>query len=171
MKSSVQRLLSTLRIDPLEEDPRTLFEFRRVWGVPAWLQIILVVGLFVATVLLTHAEFRAKGTSFGFPGPAFNALINPIYEELVFRGWILGRLARHRTAPFAIAVSSLLFGILHLRNIFWLDTEALVRVMVYTGAVMSPVLGYVTLRCRSVWPAVILHYVNNLSYFLRHFRH
>jgi membrane protease YdiL (CAAX protease family) len=29
------------------------------------------------------------------------------------------------------------------------------------------VLGYAALRCRSVWPAVILHYLNNLTYFLR----
>jgi membrane protease YdiL (CAAX protease family) len=161
------RLRAALRIEPLE-DPRSLFELRRVGGVPARLQLALVVGLFVATVLLTHAEYRAKGTSFGVAGPAFNALVSPIYEELVFRGWILGRLARHRGPLLAILVSSALFGILHLRNIFWLDAETLLRVMVYTGAVLSPVLAYVTLRCRSVWPAVILHYANNLAYFVRH---
>lgn len=32
--------------------------------------------------------------------------------------------------------------------------------------VLSPVLGWITLRCRSVWPAVILHDANNLTYFL-----
>jgi membrane protease YdiL (CAAX protease family) len=30
------------------------------------------------------------------------------------------------------------------------------------------VLAWLTLRCRSVWPAVILHYLNNLFYFVRH---
>jgi hypothetical protein len=166
--TSVRRLISWLRVDRLEEDPRTLFEFRRIWIVPAWFQVILVVVLFVAAVFLTHAEFLAKGTSFGFAGPAFNSLICPIYEELIFRGWILGRLARRQSASVAIAVSSLLFGILHLRNIYWLDTGALVRMMIHAGAVIGPILGYMTLRCRSVWPAVILHYVNNLGYFLRH---
>ena len=165
--SSARRLLEALRVEPLAEDPRSLFEFKRVWILPAWSQVILVVVLFVAMVLLTHAEFRAKGTSFGIAGPAFNALVNPIYEELIFRGWILGRLERARGAVVAIAVSSLLFGILHLRNIFWLDTEALVRSMLYTGLVFGPVAGYLTLRCRSVWPAVCLHYANNLTYFLR----
>jgi len=165
--TSVRRRLSVLRVDRLEEDPRRLFEFRRVWIVPAWIQVVLVVVLFVATVLLTHAEYVAKGTSFGIAGPAFNALVCPIYEELVFRGWILGRLARGRSPTFAIAVSSILFGILHLRNIFWLDTGSLVRQMMYAGVVLGPILGYVTLRCRSVWPAVCLHYVNNLAYYLR----
>lgn len=166
--TSVRRVLSALRIDKLEEDPRTLFDFKRIWILPAWLQVILVVGSFIATVFLTYAEYRAKGTTFGFAGPAFNVLINPIYEELIFRGWILGRLARHRSPFVAIAVSSLLFGILHLRNIFWLDPEVLVRSMMFAGLLLGPFLGYVTLRCRSVWPAVILHYINNFSYFLRH---
>ncbi|HEV8112467.1 MAG TPA: CPBP family intramembrane glutamic endopeptidase [Planctomycetota bacterium] len=161
----LRRLVSALRVEA-PEDPRALFEFRRVWIVPAWLQVVLVVGGFVATVFLTHAEYRAKGTTFGFAGPAFNVLVNPIYEELIFRGWILGRVARHRSAAAGIAVSSLLFGILHLRNIFWLDTETLVRSMIFTGAVLGPILAWVTLRCRSVWPAVILHYANNLTYFL-----
>lgn len=68
---------------------------------------------------------------------------------------------------FAIAVSSLLFGILHLRNIYWLETPRLVSNVLTTALVIGPVLGYVALRCRSVWPAVILHYANNLTYYLR----
>src|SRR5215470_5640063 len=101
----------------LDENPNVLFEFRRLGFVAPWMQVVAVVGLFVATVLLAHAEYRAKGTTFGFAGPAFNALVCPIYEELIFRGWILGRLARRHSALFAIAVSSLLFGVLHLRLI------------------------------------------------------
>jgi len=158
-------LLAALRVDA-PDDPGTLFEFRRVGPVPAWCQVALVPLLFVATILLTHAEYLAKGTTFGFGGPGFNVLVAPLYEELVFRGWILGRLARARTATVGLVVSSLLFGLLHLRLIFWLDTPALVRTMIYAGLVLSPVLGWITLRCRSVWPAVILHYANNLTYFL-----
>ena len=156
-----------LRLPPLD-DPRELFELRRVGPVPAWAQLVLVAALFTATVLLCHAEYRARGTSFGIAGPAFNALVAPIYEELVFRGWILGRLAHRRPALVAILVSSALFGLLHLRNIFWLDTGTLVRSMIFTGAVLGPVLAWVTLRFRSVWPAVILHSANNLTYFARH---
>jgi membrane protease YdiL (CAAX protease family) len=156
------------KLDERLDDPRALFELRRVGPVPAWVQLLLVAGGFVATVLLTHAEYRAHGTVFGFPGPAFNVLVAPIYEELIFRGWILGRLAHRRPAWLAILVSSLLFGLLHLRNIYWLDTATLVRSMLSSGLVLGPLLGWITLRCRSVWPAVILHYANNLTYFLRH---
>ena len=162
------RFVEAVRIPPIGDDPRVLFEFRRIGVVPGWLQVVLVVGLFLATVFLVHAEYRTKGTSFGVAGPGFNCLINPIYEELIFRGWILGRLTRWRSPAVAIGVSSALFGLLHLRNIFWLEPGQLVRTVVYTGCVIGPVLGYAVLRCRSVWPAVILHYLNNLMYFLCH---
>ena len=155
-----------LRLPPLH-DPRELFELRRVGPVPGWVQLVLVAGMFVATVLLCYAEYRAKNTTFGIAGPAFNALVAPIYEELIFRGWILGRLAHRRSPALAIVVSSLLFGLLHLRNVFWLDTDVLVRTMLFTGLVLGPLLGWITLRCRSVWPAVILRYANNLLYFLK----
>jgi len=56
----------------------------------------------------------------------------------------------------------------HLRNIYWLEPAALARSMAYTGLLLGPILGWVTLRTRSVWPAVCLHYVNNLVYFVRH---
>jgi membrane protease YdiL (CAAX protease family) len=161
-----QRWRRWLRIGHVDPERDSLFEFRRVWLLPPWSQVALVAGSFVATVLCTYAEYRRTKTVFGFPGPGFNVLVAPIYEELIFRGWILGRLVRNRGNGVAIAVSSLLFGLLHLRNIYWLDPEALVRMMAFTGLVAGPVLGYVTLRCRSVWPAVILHYLNNLGFYL-----
>src|SRR4030095_9516109 len=158
-------LLAALRVDA-PDDPRTLFDVRRVGPVPAWCQGVLGALLFGAAGLCTPAEYLAKGTTFGFGGPGFNVLVAPIYEELIFRGWILGRLARARSATLGIAVSSLLFGLLHLRNIFWIEMPVLVRSMLYAGVVLGPILGWVTLRCRSVWPAVILHYLNNLTYFV-----
>jgi membrane protease YdiL (CAAX protease family) len=160
-----RRLLAALRIGRVDPQRESLFDFKRVGFLPAWCQVALVAGLFVATVLLTNAEYRRKGTVFGFPGPAFNVLFAPIYEELVFRGWILSKLVRGHSNAVAIAVSSLLFGLLHLRNVYWLDPPALVRSMAFTGLVFGPLAGYVTLRARSAWPAVILHGLNNLGYY------
>jgi membrane protease YdiL (CAAX protease family) len=165
---NVPSLLATLRIPPLGDNPRVLFEVRRLGVVPGWFQVVLVVGLFLATVFLTNHEYKTKGTTFGVAGPGFNVLVNPIYEELIFRGWILGRLTRWRSPTAGVVVSSVLFGLLHLRNIFWLEPAPLIRLVGFTGIVLGPLFGYVTLRCLSVWPAVILHYMNNLSYFLRH---
>ena len=155
-----------LQLRGLDLRGESLFDFKRALGIPAWAQASLVVALFVATVLCTNAEYKDKGTVFGFPGPAFNVLIAPIYEELIFRAWILGLLARRHPPLVAIAISSLLFGLVHIRNIYWLDTQPLVRTMLFTGLILGPILAYITLRTRTVWPAVILHYLNNLAYYL-----
>ncbi|HKB15723.1 MAG TPA: CPBP family intramembrane glutamic endopeptidase [Planctomycetota bacterium] len=158
--------LGALRIGKVHPDRDTLYDFKRVGRVPAWAQASLVVGLFLATVACTHAEYRSKGTAFGFPGPAVQMLVSPIVEEWVFRGWMLGRLVRNHSNTFAIGISSLLFGLLHVRNVYWLETGALLRSMAFTGLVLGPFLAYVTLRCRTLWPAVVLHYANNLGYYL-----
>lgn len=146
----------------------SLLEFRQMGPFPASLQIAFVTSLFVATVLLTHAEYVQKGTSFGYAGAAFNVLFCPIYEEMIFRGWILGSLAARRSNGTAIVVSSALFGLVHLRNIYWTEAPQLVHMMAYSGFILGPLFAYVTLRTRSVWPAVMLHYLNNLMYYLRH---
>ena len=162
----MEALRSFVRIGDVDPDRDDLFGFKRALGVPAWAQGVAIPVLFVATVLLTHREHVEHGTVFGFPGPAFNVLFAPIYEELIFRGWILARLVRRHSNLVAIVVSSLLFGLLHLRNIYWLEPEVLVRSMLFTGLVAGPFWAWVTLKCRSLWPAVIMHYLNNLAYYL-----
>ena len=37
--------------------------------------------------------------------------------------------------------------------------------MIFTGLIAEPFWAYMTLRFRSLWVAVILHYLNNLAYF------
>jgi len=139
----VSRILGALRVPALGDNPGVLFEVRRVAMVPGWLQVALVVGLFLATALLTNLEYREKGTTFGFSGPAFNVLVCPIYEELIFRGWLLGRLTRWKSPLVGTGVSSLLFRLFHVRNIFWLEPATLLRQVLMTGAVIGPLLAYV----------------------------
>jgi len=130
------------------------------------MQAVVVVTLFVVTVLYTHDEYMHRGTCFGFTGPASMMLFIPIIEELIFRGWILSQFCR-RIGPWpSIAWSSALFGLVHLRNIFFVSPEELLRMMAWTGLVLGPILGYITLRCGTVWPAVIFHYLNNLAYYI-----
>lgn len=148
-----------------QEDGRghdSLFEFRPLGPIPIWPQALLVVLGFVATVLITYEEYRRHGTTFGYPGPAFSMLFVPIYEELFFRGFLLERLRRHWNVPWSVVFSSAVFGIWHLRNIYWKDFESLAGQVVFTGMIFGPIVAWITLRARSVWPAVIVHYANNL---------
>ena len=74
------------------------------------------------------------------------ALLVPVGEELLFRGLLLrGFLLRYGATP-ALALTSLLFALVHLNP--W----------AFAGYfIVGWVLGWLVLRSGSVWPAIILH--------------
>lgn len=71
-------------------------------------------------------------------------------EELFFRGWVLRRLELAQGRGVALAMSSLLFGLFHVEPIH-----------ASAAAVMGLFLGWVVLRTRNLWPAIVAHAVNN----------
>ena len=145
----------------------SLFDFRPAGRLPVWVQAALVTLLFLATLAATYWEYSTHGTSFGYAGPAAWLLFVPIAEEWIFRGFVLGQFVRRRVGNvWAIAGSSGLFALWHLRNVFWIE-DRVVGQALYAGLVLGPLLGYLTLRFRTLWPAVIVHYLNNLQYFLQ----
>lgn len=77
-------------------------------------------------------------------------VIAPIGEELIFRGAILRILKTHMPANGAVIVQALLFGFYHLN-----------LVQAPPTAVLGIFLGLVVLYTGSLWPAVIIHIVNN----------
>lgn len=81
-------------------------------------------------------------------GILYVVVIGPIIEEMIFRGAILNRLARHG-ANFAIIVSALLFGLYH--GILFQSFSA------FFGGI---IFGYVALRYSLKW-AMLLHILNN----------
>lgn len=88
----------------------------------------------------------------------YAAVIAPVSEELVYRGFVMSSIKKYGKV-FAIVVSSVLFGVMH-GNL----PQALFACMV------GVVLGYVTMEYSIGW-AIILHIINNgvfgeLLYFL-----
>jgi uncharacterized protein len=81
-------------------------------------------------------------------------------EEIYFRGLVLGWLRRHWGLAWAIALSSLLFGFMHLK---WL-TPGGTGGMVATAELvaMGVLLALVAARTGSLWASFITHGVNNL---------
>lgn len=71
-------------------------------------------------------------------------------EELLFRGLLLRSFLNGLPAPLAILFSSILFGVIHL--------DALQSV---GAGIIGLYLGVVAYRCRSIWPAVAAHAINN----------
>lgn len=80
---------------------------------------------------------------------AYVCVLGPFFEELLCRGAIQ-TLSGHISPKFAVFSSAFMFGIFHL-NIS----------QFYNAFLLGLLLGYVTLRARSIWPSVIMHIVNN----------
>lgn len=82
-------------------------------------------------------------------------LFAPVFEELICRGVVLGSLRSRYGVTTAWLVSSLFFGILHGQP-----------VQVISATVIGLILGYVYLATDSLWPAMILHALNNAVAYL-----
>lgn len=77
----------------------------------------------------------------------------PVSEEILYRGFIFTALRHHIGMPGAALVTSLVFAALHFYG--WIGL-----VNVFLGGL---VLVYVFEHSGSLWPAVIVHAVNNIT--------
>ncbi len=79
------------------------------------------------------------------------AVVPAFVEELLFRGLVLGNLLPYGRTT-AILGSALLFGVMH-QNVEQL----------FYATAAGVVLGWIYVRTRSIWPCVLLHFVNNFQ--------
>ena len=128
---------------------KDFFELRKVWGITPFFQAVLIIALF----LLMAFQMEILNV---------RLLFVPIYEEVIFRGLILGFLMGKMSDRGAIIASSALFGLWHLKNFSSMETQALISQVVYTGVILGPILAWIAIKKKTIWPGVIIHYLNNL---------
>jgi membrane protease YdiL (CAAX protease family) len=138
------------------------FHLRKILRVPALAWLLLVVMTYIATILAWYFDFKITGKMGGHE-PNVWMIFVPIYEELIFRGLLLKYFERYGKVT-SIFITSTLFGLWHLKNIFWLDPTSLRDQILYTALIFSPITCFVTQKTKSIWPAVILHYLNNFPF-------
>ncbi len=154
---------------------RTSREELGVTRWPAWRDIgafllaivpyILLTMLLVTVVDLIWAINTEQQQEIPFAQPvlrieyivAFVTLVvlAPLAEELLFRGYLLGKLQKKMHPYVAIGISALVFGAMHLpaKELQWavaIDTFAL-----------GIVLGVLRVHTGSVWASVLLHSLKN----------
>lgn len=144
------------------ESPFEYFHLRSILRVPPFAWLVFIVGAYVFTILVWYMDFKTTGKMGGHE-PNVWMIFVPIYEELIFRGLLLKYFERYGKW-IAIAIASVLFGLWHLKNIFWSTQFELVEQILYTALIFSPITCWVTQKTKSVWPAVILHYLNNFPF-------
>lgn len=136
------------------------FELRDIRFLRAEWQLAVMAVLFIATIFVVK-YFAVDERFLGMP-ISMMTLLAPLYEEVIFRGLIFGWFARRYDWRIGLIASSLLFGVWHLKNIFWLDTPSLIAQMAWAGLFIGPLLAFVTHKTKSIWPSVIIHQINNI---------
>lgn len=78
-------------------------------------------------------------------------IVAPFAEEFLFRGVIYNTLKKKISIRWTIVIQAILFGVFH-GNL----------VQGTYAAFLGLVFGYITYKTKSLWPAIIIHMVNNL---------
>lgn len=85
-------------------------------------------------------------------------VVAPVAEEIIFRGLVLTRLQRRFTNVISVAVSGVLFGLIH--------AAAGGLVLIVGAAAMGIIFGIICVRTKSLLPAVAAHGAANLPDFI-----
>lgn len=92
------------------------------------------------------------------------AVLPPIAEEILFRGYLFSGLKRHIKHPIIPSlVTSLLFASAHLE---FGSGASLNWAAAFDTFVLSMVLCYVVGKTKSLWPAILIHFAKNSLAFL-----
>jgi membrane protease YdiL (CAAX protease family) len=124
--------------------------------------IVYILLSFVLTSLATHLPLynsdQVQNTGFSGLSQGFEyvlafatlVIIAPVSEEILFRGYLLGKLRKYVPVWVAILVTSLLFAIVHFQFNVGVDVFAL-----------SIVLCLLRIGTGRLWPSILLHMIKN----------
>jgi len=169
-------LLVVIGVPWLVKKSRTTKEELGTQRLPSWKDIALVppaaitylvLTVAVTTFAMTFLTFinydQAQDTGFSNMSNQFEyimafimlVIIAPVAEELLFRGYLFGKLRKYTPIWGAMLITSIVFGIVHLAWNVGLDVFAL-----------SLVLCAVRVISGSIWPSMMLHMLkNSIAYF------
>lgn len=135
-----------------------------------WTDLLLAPGAFIVYILLSFAlsslasflpffnSEQVQNTGFSGLSQGFEyvlafatlVIIAPISEEILFRGYLLGKLRKYVPVWAAILVTSLLFALVHFQFNVGVDVFAL-----------SIVLCALRVGTGRLWPSILLHMIKN----------
>ena len=84
-------------------------------------------------------------------------------EELVYRGFVYGAAAYLlHSQLYALALSSVVFGLAHMRNLWWAGWRRSWHTSTYAGFKAGPVLGAIRWLNGDIYLGMLLHFIHNL---------
>lgn len=134
---------------------------KTLWNVSPTLQILGIAFLFSTSVFIGLIDIHVTGLHFGYQ-PSVSIPFAPLYEEILFRGVILGYSLTQMSVARSIIFSSLLFGLWHIKNALFVPPELVLHQILYTTIIVGPLLAIIAVKTQSIWPAVMVHYLHNI---------
>jgi membrane protease YdiL (CAAX protease family) len=110
--------------------------------------------LVVALAALSSDMYVSSATQLAFF--AFFAAAVGVAEEILVRGLFLQALLPKGVA-YSVAVSSLLFGIMHFANLLTGANFGATLAQVFSAALIGPLFASLRLVARSIWPLMLAH--------------
>lgn len=139
-----------------------VLKFKQIGFLSPFIQIVLICGLLALAVFTQRKEYKSTGKTYGRYPWRVSTFLSSIYEEVIFRGFILFGLLMFLSQLWSVVISSILFGLWHIKNYKWQTEKQTIYQVVYTGLVFGPIASIVTLWTGTIWIAVIVHYIHNL---------
>lgn len=90
-------------------------------------------------------------------------IIPPITEEILFRGYLFGRLLQNIRFRYAAIITSIVFASLHLQ---FGSGAPLLWIAAIDTFILSLFLCYIRFKSSSLWPAILLHMIKNAIAFI-----
>jgi membrane protease YdiL (CAAX protease family) len=138
-------------------------------GRPSWrgtvlglLPALAYLGLVGALQAAMTAAHPASPSALLRPHSVYLLLLVAL-EELLLRGFLLGQLVRFTTSFRAQAIVAVLYALMHLPG--WIALEGLTVSLVpqtISVLLLGVVLGVLTRSARSILPAIVVHFLNNV---------
>jgi membrane protease YdiL (CAAX protease family) len=134
-----------------------------IWGVLSAVFIFIII--FIIEVMLIAGGIESQDLSnmpelqslFSWPVMFFLIAIQPIGEEIYFRGFLYDKIEGYAGWPLAIVITAVLFAIAHMSY-----GKIIPVIMIF---LMGIVLGYIVYKSKSLYSSIIAHIVFNVSSF------
>ena len=139
-----------------------VFSFKQIGFLTPQIQIIIIGSLIAVAFFTQLIQYIKTRKVYGHYPWRIYIFFSSIYEEIVFRGFILFGLLLFFSPVLSVIISSALFGLWHLRNHKWQKGRETLHQVLYTGLIFGPIASIITIWTGTIWITVILHYIHNL---------
>ncbi len=174
----IKRRQGTLAMIGLGRRPRLRDLGEGALGFFVYFGLFIATAVALQTLLPINVDQKQElgFETFGQPLPALAlifvslAVLPPITEEILFRGFLFSGLRRGMGVVMAVLLSSVMFGALHLLG--GVSGEGLLWIAAIDTFVLAIVLCYLRIRTGSLWAPILVHAAKNsfafVSLFILH---